>query len=198
MSHLTSWQDEYLSALQVRDRKERASKAIYDACAYGPHSDTSFQGYYSLNSDTRLADRAAALDALASENPLNERSDATSAQTRQTSGFIVNPSSPSGDALTRARQDLSDAHHVKGMMQSRLDSLSEELQKLKLKTQLDSKRIKDLHVEKTALTTRMKDQDEELKGKAKLLEVRLSPLRGILPMSHISYICRMFTTRISP
>ena len=156
------------------------------------------KGPYSLNLDTRLADRAATLDALVLGKPSTERSDTTSAQTRQTSGFGVNPSSPSGDALTRARQDLSDAQHGKGMMQSRLDSLTEELQKLKLQTQLDSKRIKDLHVEKTALTTRMKDQDEELKGKAKLLEVRLCPLRGILPLSYISYTCRRFTTRISP
>ena len=155
------------------------------------------KGPYSLNSDTRLADRAAALDALASGNPSTERSNTTSALTRQTSGFNVNPSNPSGNALTQARQDLSDAQHGKGKLQSRLDNLSEELQILKLQTQLDSKRIKDLHVEKTALTTRMKDQDEELKGKAKLLEVSLGPLRGILSTSHISYTCRMFTTRIS-
>ncbi len=57
-------------------------------------------------------------------------------------------------------------------MQSRLDSLSEDLQKFKLQTQLNSKRIRELNAEKNLLTIRMRDQDEELKGKAKLLEVR--------------------------
>lgn len=56
-------------------------------------------------------------------------------------------------------------------MQSRLDKVSEELQKLKLQGQFDSKRIRELNAEKATLTTRMKDQDEELKGKAQLLEV---------------------------
>lgn len=97
----------------------------------------------------------------------------TSTQSRKTSGTNITSQSPaSGDALARARQDLSEAQRGKGVMQSRLDGVSEELQKLKLQTQLNSKRIRELNVEKNLLTTRMRDQDEELKGKAKLLEVR--------------------------
>lgn len=79
-----------------------------------------------------------------------------------------------GETLARARQDLSEAQRGKGVMQSRLNALSEELQKLKLQTQFDGKRIKELAAEKMLLVTRMRDQDEELKGKAKLLEVCLN------------------------
>jgi len=97
----------------------------------------------------------------------------TPTQSRKISGTsITSPSPASGDALARARQDLSEAQRGKGVMQSRLDGVSEELQKLKLQTQLNSKRIRELNVEKNLWTTRMRDQDEELKGKAKLLEVR--------------------------
>lgn len=77
----------------------------------------------------------------------------------------------SGDALVRVRQDLSEAQKSKALMQSRLESISDELQKLKLQWQHDGKRIKELTSEKTSLSIRLKDQDEELKGKAKLLEV---------------------------
>ena len=82
------------------------------------------------------------------------------------------PSTATGDALTRARQDLSEAQRSKGVMQSRLEITTEELQKRKLQLQLDNKRIEELTAERVSLTTRMRDQDEELKGKGKLLEVR--------------------------
>ena len=76
-----------------------------------------------------------------------------------------------GDALVRVRQDLGEAQRSKSVMQSRLDSISDEMQKLRLQWQHDGKRIKELTSEKASLSIRMKDQDEELKGKAKLLEV---------------------------
>ena len=62
-------------------------------------------------------------------------------------------------------------------MQARLDSISEELQKSKLQSQLESARIRGLTAERAALTTRMRDQDEELKGKRKLLEVCLTQVK---------------------
>ena len=69
------------------------------------------------------------------------------------------------------RHDLSEAQKSKGVMQSRLDDISVELQTLKLQAQYDIRRIKELSSEKATLSIRMKDQDEELRGKAKLLEV---------------------------
>ena len=56
-------------------------------------------------------------------------------------------------------------------METKLHSVTEELQKLKIQSSLDSKRIGELSKEKAALTIGMRDRDEELKGKAKLLEV---------------------------
>ena len=93
------------------------------------------------------------------------------------SGPIVPVLGPAiGDALARARQDLSEAQRSKGVMQSRLEVATEELQKRKLQSQLDSKHIRELTAERTSLVTRMRDQDEELKGKGKLLEVRHTSL----------------------
>ena len=83
--------------------------------------------------------------------------------------------------MARARHDLSEAQRSKGVMQSRLDSISVELQTLKLQAQHDIRRIKELSSEKATLSIRMKDQDEELKGKAKLLEV-IQPRRTISSM----------------
>jgi hypothetical protein len=47
----------------------------------------------------------------------------------------------------------------------------DELEKLRLKSKTDAKIIKDLSADRTALIIKVKDRDEELKGKAKLLEV---------------------------
>ena len=56
-------------------------------------------------------------------------------------------------------------------METRLHSATEQLQKLRIQSSMDSKRISELSKEKATLTTGMRDRDEELRGKAKLLEV---------------------------
>lgn len=148
---MVSWQEEYLSALRDRDRTEKFNKPMYDAY-------------------TKLAHRAAHLDALIPNKSLTSSS-LTVAQTAKTN-IVTAPhmSTATGDALTRTRQDLSEAQRSKGVMQSRLELATEELQKRKLQSQLDNKRIGELTTERASLTTRMRDQDEELKGKGKLLE----------------------------
>lgn len=60
-------------------------------------------------------------------------------------------------------------------LQTRLDTVSTELEKLKEKSAADGKRIRDLTTERNHLMTRLRDRDEELKGKSKLLEVSMPP-----------------------
>ena len=79
-----------------------------------------------------------------------------------------------GDAIAKVRQDLSEAQRSRGLMETKLQSVIEDLQKLKIQSSLDSKRIGELSKEKATLTTGMRDRDEELRGKAKLLEVRVN------------------------
>lgn len=81
------------------------------------------------------------------------------------------PGSPTpGDVIAKVRQDLGEAQRSRGLMETRLQSVTDELQKLKIQSSLDSKRIGELSKEKTILTTGTRDRDEELRGKAKLLE----------------------------
>ena len=61
-------------------------------------------------------------------------------------------------------------------MEAKLQNVTEDLNKLKIQSSLDTKRIGELTKEKTTLTTGLRDRDEELKEKAKLVEVRPSPL----------------------
>lgn len=90
------------------------------------------------------------------------------------------------DVLAKVREDLGEAQRSKGAMQAQLQSLNEEVAELRAQSQVDKRRIRELGVEKTNLVKRMRDLDEELKGKAKLLEVCFA-YASSLNCSHVSY-----------
>lgn len=56
-------------------------------------------------------------------------------------------------------------------MEIRLRQLAGQAQGLATKTKGDGRRIAELTMEKMQLAARIRDRDEELRGKAKLLEV---------------------------
>lgn len=85
------------------------------------------------------------------------------------------------DVLAKVREDLGEAQRSKGAMQAQLQSLNEEGAELRTQSQVDKKRIENLGVEKTNLVKRMRDLDEELKGKTKLLEVCFCPYDSTVP-----------------
>lgn len=128
-------------------------------------------------SDAKLADRTAALQQAAPpqeptephDNPVSS-SKLNDRKTARDRGALSNPSH--GDSIAKVRQDLGEAQRSRGLMEARLQSVAEELDRLKLQNSIDVKRISNLAREKSILTTGMKDRDEELRGKAKLLEVR--------------------------
>ena len=125
--------------------------------------------------DARLADRAASLqrtpsEVVATEDQLKPSDNLKDRKTIRDPGAPVNPIQ--GDVIAKVRQDLREAQRSRSLLEAKLQTLTEELNKLKVQSTLDSKRINDLTKEKAALTTGMRDRDEELRGKAKLLEVR--------------------------
>lgn len=71
------------------------------------------------------------------------------------------------------RVDLAEALRSQGKFQSRLKAAEEELETLRAKTRNDAKAIRTLTAERNTLATKVRDRDEELRGKSKLIEVRL-------------------------
>ncbi|KAI4284852.1 MAG: hypothetical protein L6R38_001117 [Xanthoria sp. 2 TBL-2021] len=151
---MTTWRQDYLLALQARDRSEQAQRIFYDAY-------------------TKLADRAATADAQKSENgrssPMTEGPAPVQPPKGATSKAPLETSS-NAEVLAQIQKDLSEAQRSRGTLQSRLQDVSDGLQKSKLQSAIDRKRLDDLGSEKAALARRLKDRDEELRGKAKLLE----------------------------
>lgn len=134
--------------------KEKANQRFYDSYA-------------------KLADRTATLqatrstEAVGTEDPRPSPSPKDHKRIRE-KATLGNPAIE--DSISKVRHDLSEAQRSRGLMETRLHSVTEELQKLKIQLSLDSKRIGELSREKVILTTGMRDRDEELRGKAKLLE----------------------------
>lgn len=69
------------------------------------------------------------------------------------------------------KSDLAEALRARGQLQSRLQLAENALERLKAKVKADSTLIKDLSAERTLLAIKVKDRDEELRGKAQLLVV---------------------------
>ena len=92
-----------------------------------------------------------------------ERSGRTAASTSATSGI----------AAIQVRQNLAEAQRTRTELETRIGVISGELEKLQLKSKTESQHIDELSVEKSILVKKLRDRDEELRGKSKLLEVSL-------------------------
>ncbi|KAH8705082.1 putative autophagy protein Apg16 [Talaromyces proteolyticus] len=150
---MANWRDEYHAALLVRDEREQANSSLYDAY-------------------TRLADRTAAVLASTASRQQPESSE-TDTHVRRGSTAVASLQDASKNPqslLVTVREDLAAAQRSRSELHDRLTRTTAELDKLKSRSQQDTRRIASLEGERTHLTLRLKDRDEELRGKAKLLD----------------------------
>ncbi|KAE8165293.1 autophagy-related protein 16 [Aspergillus tamarii] len=153
---MAHWREEYSAALAARDRREKANVAI-------------------LNAYTQLADRtgriATAVNSTQSSAPTESHNDIPQSLVPDPKKQgAVSPGLSLQDALAAARTDLSEAQRSRSELQDRLTRTTAELEKVRKRSSQDSRRIGALEKEVAQLQLRMKDRDEELKGKAKLLD----------------------------
>ncbi|KAI2636483.1 autophagy protein 16 [Hypomontagnella submonticulosa] len=152
---MPDWRSDYLTSLQEAERNNPVNKDLVEACS-------------------QLADRIAALEA---EKAVWQTSAAKPSSPR----FSEKPASGKAPATTEAasasdpsvaqlKLDLAEALRSKGQIQSRLKTAEDELQKLRSKTKVDAKRISDLTAERNALMAKLRDRNEELVGKNKMLK----------------------------
>lgn len=131
--------------------------------------------------DTRLADRTASQAPFQGDS--HASSDQASSEAKGTQHAIPSPSvtikrHPSSETsasltelLNTTRADLSEAQRSRSELQDRLNRVIAEVEKLRKKSNQDGRRINALESEGVNLQLRLKDREEELRGKAKLLEV---------------------------
>lgn len=150
---MAHWRGEYAAALAARDRHEKANVTIYNAY-------------------TKLADRTASTAVETPDTPATASQQSIApapvADPRQQAPLVQGPSPQ--NILSTTRADLAEAQRSRTELQERLARATTELERLRKRNSHDAKRINSMEGEIANLQLRLRDRDEELKGKAKLLE----------------------------
>lgn len=150
--------------------------------------------------DTRLADRSGKLEKERAEavryaQGVSKPKATHSPQGKKSQG-TDDGAAPSGlDPLLAATQDLAAAQKSREDLSNKLEQALVKLDRLTRKLNAETQRAADLAVERTQLQIRLKDRDEELRGKAKLLDVS-SDIILVLGISGI-FVLTLVTNRMS-
>lgn len=165
-----------------RSRPKREGQRCTLRCLFVPLAKVLILGIYTNMPfsvlDTHLADRTATLTTpinTAASPAVDQKPSVPRAPQRTISGTAVKnqtaDASPT-ELLNTTRAELSDAQRSRSELQEKLNRVTTEVEKLRKKNTQDARRINALESERQHLNSRLKDRDEELRGKAKLLEVR--------------------------
>jgi len=126
--------------------------------------------------DSQLVDRIAVLEAEKAALQAQVESAAASApaptsfsKASPAPSASPNPNSEEGQLITRLRLELAEALRSKGHFQHRLEVAEQELSRLRAKTAADSKAIRELTADRKALTIKLRDREEELRAKTKMI-----------------------------
>lgn len=167
---MATWRAQYLAALQARDAVEKANLDLYNYCT--KLADEKAE----LEKTARLAEKTASTSDApppAVPGPLP----AAGWGLMRVTSPAARPESPNSTAtaaattqLTQLRQDLSKAQTERADLQARLDTALRDLETLKAKARADNKRVTQLNASVSQLTVKVRDREEELRGKAKLIE----------------------------
>ncbi|KAM3496810.1 hypothetical protein MY10362_009818 [Beauveria mimosiformis] len=155
---MSSWREEYLVSLKESEMNSPVNMELVQTCS-------------------QMADRISALEAERASLqtrplPAASSSSSSSSTTGKPPPDAAAPRPGHDDATTttQLRHDLAEALRAKGATETRLRAAEEELVKLRVKTKEDARSVRDLTSERTALTTRLKDREYELREKRKLVE----------------------------
>ncbi|EON99106.1 putative autophagy protein 16 protein [Phaeoacremonium minimum UCRPA7] len=145
-----SWRDEYLSSLREAEKNNPVNRDLVLACS-------------------QLNDRIAALEA--EKAAWQASSPLTSTPTTKDTGAGGKAAATDADpGVARLRLDLAEALRAKGQLESRLRKAEEERDQLRSGKTTDNRAIREMTAERNTLRVKLRDKEEELRGKTKLLE----------------------------
>ncbi|EGZ72053.1 autophagy protein 16 [Neurospora tetrasperma FGSC 2509] len=154
---MPGWRDEYLSSLMDADQRNPVNRELVDTCQ-------------------QLFDRISVLEAekAALEQQVETYLSSSSSNTTKTDAVAPDstttaPTAADSALLARLRVDLAEALRAKGDFQRRLNVVEEELVRLRTKTTADNKTLQTLTAERKTLTIKLRDREEELRAKSKML-----------------------------
>jgi hypothetical protein len=136
-------------------------------CPSGKHTDPAL-----FHPGSQLVDRVTVLEA---ENAALQAQIQPSTPTSKPAKASSTPTPPANQppddtpVISRLRLDLAEALRAKNQFQHRLQTADEELTRLRAKTNTDTKTLRDLTAERRLLTVKLRDREEEIRAKNKLV-----------------------------
>ncbi|KAL8417665.1 hypothetical protein RB594_001353 [Gaeumannomyces avenae] len=156
---MPDWRDEYLASLREAEQDNPVNHELIQACSQLQDRIAVLEAEKAALQETSAG--AAAGTPLV---PASSRRDAAAA------AAAAGPAAASDPSVARLRLDLAEALRAQGLLQSRVKTAEGELERLRSKTADDSRAIRQLTSERNVLATKVRDRDEELRGKSKLVE----------------------------
>ncbi|KAK1768583.1 autophagy protein 16 [Phialemonium atrogriseum] len=150
---MPGWREEYLAAIREAERNNPVNRDLIEVCS-------------------QLADRIAVLEAeraAAAQTPADPTPARAAAGPATTTGEPPQSADPSSPIDGRLRVELAEAHRSRGQMQARLRAADDELVRLRARTGEDARALRELGAERRALVVRLRDRDDELRQKNKLV-----------------------------
>ncbi|KAI9729120.1 MAG: hypothetical protein M1828_000205 [Chrysothrix sp. TS-e1954] len=165
---MSSWLDEYLHLLKVRDSREKANEKVTNAyTALADHTGT-------LHKDAAVLAKTAPIEP--STTGLASRGSKAS-DARLPSARIVPTVSSSDPTLLTLRNDLVAANKTTAALNAQLESLQAEITRMesassaqKAQQAVLEGQVRTLAAERTSLARRLRDRESEIKEKARLVE----------------------------
>ncbi|KAL1304402.1 hypothetical protein AAFC00_003402 [Neodothiora populina] len=169
---MSDWVSQYSAALDERDLREKAHRSYIDAY-------------------TKLADRTAALESTATPAASTSPAPALSGKqlsARAATSGLASPSrgkspvvqdplpghssnnAPLSDLLAQLRSDLASTQRSRADLQTQLSQRQAELATLTGQAKAATKQVETLTREKLTLERRLKDRDEEVRQRQRLVE----------------------------
>ncbi|KAK4137210.1 autophagy protein 16 [Trichocladium antarcticum] len=150
---MPDWRREYLTGIRDAEKKHPINREL-------------IAGY------SQLLDRISVLEAekaaLQTQSESHAPAPATKGSPAPTPASAA-ASTNDTPLVARLRLELAEALRSKGQFQHRLEKADEELTRLRAKTTNESKAIRDLTAERRTLAVKLRDREEELRAKNKLV-----------------------------
>jgi len=177
---MSDWIEQYSAALGERDAREQVHKPYIDACTqcHVPPPHSSCEILTQAASDTKLADETAALRtatlsapsvAPSPPPPTTSTKDRSSTPTKGKDSE-QQPPAIQPDLLTALRTDLATTQKARTALQTQVTDLTTTLSALTTQSKASAAQIAQLTRQKTEAERKLRDRDDELRGKGRLVE----------------------------
>ncbi|KAJ0165749.1 Autophagy protein 16 [Colletotrichum tanaceti] len=152
---MPDWRSEYLASIREQEKNNPVNLEIVQLCS-------------------QLSDRVAALEAekevLRSKITPDNKKFSEKPNTTAAAAAAISIDPGSDPNIAQLQLQLAEALRSNGTLKDRAKAAEDELQALRSKNKEDARKIRSLAAESTALTTKLRDREHELREKRKLVE----------------------------